>query len=163
MRRFYFTLEGGHTAGMDDYIGNIRGACREAQAEADRIGEPIIVTERRTKVGVGYVSPRKSSKNLQDSASTGEHKYYTDYRLVVIDEFGRERTIETITGEDSDYTLRDRLFTDHDYYELKYKIDDLSMYNKLALEDMCDLHKLLVTKRIKLVPEKHETEGAEND
>lgn len=46
MRRFYFTTDRGD-AKMDDYIGNIRGARREAQAEANRIGEIVYINDCR--------------------------------------------------------------------------------------------------------------------
>ena len=57
MRRFYFTLDDGSAAGMDDYIGNIRGARREARAEAIRTGKTIYINDLRNDDIVDYVTP----------------------------------------------------------------------------------------------------------
>ncbi len=57
MRRFYFTLGDGSAAGMDDYIGNIRGARREARAEAIRTGKTIYINDLRNDDIVDYVTP----------------------------------------------------------------------------------------------------------
>lgn len=56
MRRFYFTLYTGDAA-MDDYIGNIRGARRKAQAEANRIGEIVYINDCRDENIVDCIYP----------------------------------------------------------------------------------------------------------
>ena len=42
---------------MDDYIGNIRGARREAQAEANRIGEIVYINDCRDESIVDCIYP----------------------------------------------------------------------------------------------------------
>ena len=56
MRRFYFTTDHGD-AQMDDYIGNIRGARRKAQAEANRIGEIVYINDFRDENIVDCIYP----------------------------------------------------------------------------------------------------------
>ena len=56
MRRFYFTTDCGD-AEMDDYIGNIRGARREAQTEANRIGEIVYINDCRDESIVDCIYP----------------------------------------------------------------------------------------------------------
>lgn len=86
-------------------------------------------------------------------APGGVHKYCTDFRLVVIDKYGYDCEISTISEKDSDYTLDDYLWSGFNREDLEAEIADRVEDGEIDMEDGYSFDGLLAAGRIKLIPE----------
>lgn len=90
--------------------------------------------------------------------SRGVHKYYTKYRLVIVDKYGNEHDIYKKIGLgwggrrlESGFTLNEYLVHERD--DVKDDIEWFAEEGKFELENGYNFDDLLATGRIKLIPE----------